>query len=490
MKKYKYLLFAGLLALPFSFSSCKKYLDVNTNPNVAQDVPPSLLLTAGELGIGSAMGVDFEINGSVWAQYWTQHYSTSQYRSLERYQPTGNNYDNVWGLCYSTAMMDLVMMERKATALNLKQYVAVSKLLQAYLWQVMTDAWGSIPYSEALKGLPEDGGNVTPHYDSQESIYNGIIAQIKEAQDLIDPSDGNHPGDDDLIYHGDMSAWGRFSNSLLLKVYLRLSERAPGVAQAGIAAMSSDPGDYLGDGEDAQINYLSTSGNNNPLYSEIVGLRFAQNLAASATSIDSMMANEDERVTVLYTPAGGTFVGLRQGFYSVTTSPTISFPSAATGAFASSEASATAPVKFITGYESMLLQAEAIARGWMAGGTSDEEDLYNAAIEASFTSLGLDATDYFAAGGMWSVYPTAGSLTDRLKSIITQKWFCMNGTQGFEAWTEWRRTGYPNFFVTSVNSQLGAGQFPVRILYPNTELTRNPNFPGQVTVLDKVWWDN
>lgn len=489
MKKFKYIVCAGLLVLPFSFSSCKKYLDVNTNPNVAQDVQPALLLTSGQLGMGSALGVDFQINGSFWAQYWTQHYSTSQYRSFERYQPTGNNYDNLWGLCYATAMMDLVQLEKKAAAQNLSQYVAVSKLQQCYLWQVMTDAWGDIPYREALKGQTEDGGNLSPHYDSQESIYTSLIAEVKAALAMIDPSDGNHPGDDDLIYHGDMENWHRFGNTLLLKLYLRLSERAPGVAQAGIAAMPDDPEEYIGAGQDALINYASTSGNNHPLYSEIVGLRNAQNMLASATSVDSLLANDDDRVEAFYNPVGASFVGLRQGFYNVTTNPSISTPSAATGAWANT-ASAEAPVKFITSYESMLLQAEAIARGWMAGTATDEKDLYDAAITASFDAYGLDATDYLANGAYWSVYPSSGALAEKLKFIITQKWFCMNGNQGFEAWTEWRRTGFPNFFVTSVNSQLGAGQFPVRFLYPNIELTRNPNFPGQVTVLDKVWWDN
>jgi len=86
------------------------------------------------------------------------------------------------------------------------------------------------------------------------------------------------------------------------------------------------------------------------------------------------------------------------------------------------------------------------------------------------------------------MYPVTGGEEEKVKYIITQKWFSMTGTQGFEAWTEWRRTGYPNFVQYSKNSIIG-NNFPQRFLYPNTELTRNSNFPGQRTVQDKVWWD-
>ena len=79
-------------------------------------------------------------------------------------------------------------------------------------------------------------------------------------------------------------------------------------------------------------------------------------------------------------------------------------------------------------------------------------------------------------------------LPDKIRHIVTQKWFSMCGNQGFEAWTEWRRTGYPDFLIISVNSLIGT-QRPARFLYPTDEINLNSNFPGLQTVEKRVWWD-
>ncbi|HNB82789.1 MAG TPA: SusD/RagB family nutrient-binding outer membrane lipoprotein, partial [Chitinophagaceae bacterium] len=86
------------------------------------------------------------------------------------------------------------------------------------------------------------------------------------------------------------------------------------------------------------------------------------------------------------------------------------------------------------------------------------------------------------------VYPVGGTMEEKIRHIITQKWFAMCGNQGFEAWTEQRRTGYPDFFVQSVNSLIGAKK-PARFLYPTEEINLNANFPGLKTVDTRVWWD-
>ncbi|HNP49257.1 MAG TPA: SusD/RagB family nutrient-binding outer membrane lipoprotein, partial [Bacteroidia bacterium] len=68
------------------------------------------------------------------------------------------------------------------------------------------------------------------------------------------------------------------------------------------------------------------------------------------------------------------------------------------------------------------------------------------------------------------------------------KWISMCGSECAEAWNEWRRTGYPDFFVVSATSQIG-NNFPSIIFYPNSEQTLNPNTPPQHVITDKVWWD-
>src|SRR5690606_5664015 len=132
------------------------------------------------------------------------------------------------------------------------------------------------------------------------------------------------------------------------------------------------------------------------------------------------------------------------------------------------------------------LQAEAAQRGW---GSGNAAELYRDGIRASFAYLGLDdedATTYInsAPAAQWPVNPA-----DRIGAIITQKWYAMCGSQGFEAWTEYRRTGYPDWIEPSAASILGPGNMAQRFVYPQTELTRNGNFPGLKPIGERVWWD-
>lgn len=80
-------------------------------------------------------------------------------------------------------------------------------------------------------------------------------------------------------------------------------------------------------------------------------------------------------------------------------------------------------------------------------------------------------------------------MQDKIKAIITQKWYAMCGNQGFEAWCELRRTGYPSFLKKSHASILGNDNMPARMIYPQAELTRNSNFPGLKKIDEKIWWD-
>jgi hypothetical protein len=477
-----------------AFTGCKKFLDVNTNPNIANDPEMELVLPSAQVAIAHVLGNQFQVNGSFWAQYWTQSPLANQYKQYDQNAPSTDNYNRSWRTLYNDGLTDLYYVYNKAKSKNNKQYMAVSRLLSAYTFQLISDAWGDAPFTEALKGLEADGTILNPTYDKQSAIYEGILAQIDEAISLIDINSPAHPGADDLIYGGDMAHWMLFAHTLKLKVALRMSEIDPTRAQAVITSIESDPA-FLGyiatEGvEDAKVSYSTAGGSQNPLYSEIVGLSRTQNLFASKTCVDSMNANFDPRVFVFYKPlANGTVVGNIQGDYNNSTSASgKSIVSANVAGEAINDASATAPVRFISSYESLLLQAEAAARGWSTG---DDAALYSSAIDASFEAYGVtDATEitYYKDSTYWGVYPVAGTTTDKIRHIVTQKWFSMCGNQGFEAWTESRRTGYPDFLIISVNSLIGT-QKPARFLYPTDEATLNSSYPGLKAVDQRVWWD-
>jgi hypothetical protein len=530
--KYKLLTFLAIGAL-FA-GSCRKYLDVNTNPNIANNPGVEVVLPSAQVAIAHVVGGQFQINGSFWAQYWTQSPLANQYKQYDQNQPSSDNYNTSWRLLYASALTDLNYVYNSASAKNNKQYMAIAGLLTAYTYQVITDAWGDAPFKEALKALEADGGNVSPAYDMQSVIYDGIIAKIDESVALIDENAPVHPGGDDLMYGGDMSMWRTFAYTLKLKVGMRLSEVNPAKAQATIASITADPNFMYfitTEGEEAKIRFSEAGGSQNPVYSEIVGVGNTQNIYGSKTVIDSMNANFDPRVNIFFVPGASGVVGIAQGdFNNAANAAGKSIASHYVGAEAGNDASGAAPVRLLSSYESLFLQAEATARGWLTGSGTDDQ-LFEAGIAESFHAyltdgdvaelirdslpgeynefvvnlnysiyryihgdtvtgyLGGDTVDNSnLPASYWGAYPTGGTVQEKIRHIVTQKWFSMCGNQGFEAWTEWRRTGYPDFLVTSVNSLIGTNK-PVRFIYPTEEINLNANFPGVKQVTQKMWWD-
>lgn len=470
-----------LLLAVISATSCKKFLDTNDNPNLPTQATIPLLLPAAEAAIGHAVGNPFQIYGSMWAQYWTQNPLSSQYRGVDQYNAQTTNFDRPWRMLYSDALQDLEEIKNLANGkAEFDQYKAIAILLRAYAFQVATDAFGDVPLTEAL-----DQENTNPAYTSQQVVYDSVFKLINEATALIDVDATVHPQADDLIFGGDMEQWLRFANTLKLRAYLRLSEVDAQKAAAGIATLNG--AEFLED--DAEINYSTIGGNQNPLFSEILGLNRVQNLVASETVTKFMTQNRDPRARIFFDPyiAAGvdSIIGIPQGSYRTTTR-VVSFPSAAVGASARNDQSSNAPVKFISATESYFLQAEAVVRGWLTSGMTAQA-LYQQGIRASFAAYNAPGVDNYIATSPAAQWPSG--LVPQIRAIIIQKWLAMTGNQGFEAWTEWRRTDYPDFFTVSKATVLGDDRMPMRILYPSSEVTRNAKFPGVKLVYEKVWWD-
>jgi hypothetical protein len=481
----------SLLAMSVVFitiTSCKKdYLDINENPNDPANVEIQQLLPAAEAAICHAVGNNLQIFGGLWGQYWTQSPSSSQYKTIEQYSPAANDFDRPWRILYSDALQDLKTIVDKASVENKPNYIAVAKILQAYTFQVLTDNWGDVPFTEALHA---EDNILSPHYDSQETVYNGIFQLLSEADALIDETSDFAPSTDDMLLGGDMATWRAFGNTLKLRAYLRLAYVNPTLSQAGVTALASSGAVFLDAGQEVKLNYTSTGGNTNPLYSSIIDLSVIQNLVASSTGTDFMLNNNDPRVEIVYNgnaTTGGAIIGIPQGNYELPAGTPVAYPGAAVGGYGEDAASATAPVRLMTGSESFFLQAEAVVRGWMPG---DAKALYESGITESLAELGAEDTSANGyAQDSLVAFPATGTPEDQLKAIITQKWAALNGQEGTEGWTEWRRTGYPDFFTPSVTSTIGPGRWPLRLLYPTDELTRNANFPGQKDIWTPVWWD-
>jgi hypothetical protein len=462
-------------------SGCKKFLNVNQDPNHLVAAQPVQLLPTVEAAVGVSLGDDFYPYGNIWSQYYTQSAIASQYKAIDQYLQVNADFNYAWQHLYQSALInDQLMLGSTTGNAALVQYQAIGDILKAYTLQLATDAFGDIPMTQALQG----SANKSPTYDAQQIVYDTIFALIQKGKALMDDTDPNAPGEDDLIFSGDMDSWTAFANTLELRAYMRLTQIDPATAQAGIQALYATNPTFLT--ADAAMTYTSTGGNQNPFYIKEVSLGKTVNLAASQTVISAFIANNDPRQFALFQlvkPTDDTITYLPQGSFAQFINKVTSKPAPMTAGDPQSAGSALAPVILISAAESYFLQAEAVARGW-ASGTAGT--LFTQGINASFATDGIpgSAAAYIASAPD-AVFPAAPA--DQIKAIITQKYYAMCGTQGFEAWNEWRRTGFPDFLMTSAAA--GGRAVPLRFIYPESELTGNLHYPGTVPETTPVWWD-
>ncbi|HUP11551.1 MAG TPA: SusD/RagB family nutrient-binding outer membrane lipoprotein, partial [Niastella sp.] len=137
--KYKWLLL--LLVAATSITGCKKFLDTNDNPNLSSNASVELLLPAVQAAIAHDLGNPLQIHGGIWAQFWTQNPTSSQYRSLDQYSVTTTSFDRPWRMLYSDAIADIQeIMNLTAGKPSANQYTAIAYIMKAYAFQLVTDA--------------------------------------------------------------------------------------------------------------------------------------------------------------------------------------------------------------------------------------------------------------------------------------------------------------------------------------------------------------
>lgn len=494
-------------ALAVVLGSCSKdtFLDVNTTPNNPLNVAPSALLNGVEVTTGFAVGNDL---GRV-TDLLVQHMAgiANQPRNYDVYLLRGN-YDNQWNNeLYGGSLINAQQIINATQAAS-PLYAGYSKILKAYNFALATDLWGDIPYSQALLGNLNTP-NLQPRFDKQEDIYKGNTALgiqslfdlVREGLADIDKgivASALKPGADDLMYKGASAKWKKFGNTLLLKLANTVSKKEPALAATVIKeVLAKGPTAYMTDNsDDAEVPFGTSVGNQNPFFAYNYVNR-PDDQMLSQRFLDSLNRFKDPRLPQFFTTVPATATGTTTPFGKFAgydNGSTAAVPVRANrsryGAYVVG-VSGEAPVRLVTNFQRAFILAEAVLT--LPGVTVTGEtaqSLYQAGIRASMSKAGISATDiaaYFTANP--AVVTLAGGVERQRNQIITQKWIAWTGN-GYEAYNDYRRTGYPRLALVTNPSSESPTSIPVRLFYPNSEISANAtNIPKpQPATTTPVWW--
>lgn len=485
-----------LLAL-LILGACKKdWLDVNTDPNNPAEANPELALSAAQLSAAVNINTDWNICTSMWAQFWTQSNTATQYTNYDAYNVTNSNFGRQWTEAYAGGLNDLKYVSDKAVEQENWALFLMSEVMTAYIFQNLVDLYNEVPYFEAFMGEE----NLEPEEDAGQVIYDDLIARIDNAlsKNYTSVGLGVNPDGNDLIFGGsdNISRWVQFANTLKLRLLLRQVNINPSVTTADINTMINNNAEFLS--SDAALTQFENQANfSNPLYeNDHRQLNTDNNIRASATMVTFLQANSDGRDAAMYEPVDndGTITGLDQGghiFTTVEVDPTT---------ISEANIQATDPVYLLSVEESYFLQAEAYLR---VGNIVNAQAAYEAGVLSSFERAGLDGSSFIETSGAYE-FPVAGTFDEQLEAIMMQKWVALGVTKnGIEAFNDIKRTGYPrksNVALTDDNyvpgeltrpleSVLSGFTYPRRFVYPQTYTQRNSNAPDAVAVTVPIWWE-
>ncbi|TDO95664.1 SusD/RagB family nutrient-binding outer membrane lipoprotein [Flavobacterium sp. 245] len=495
----------ALLAI-FTLVGCTENFDELEKDPVALSANPAGQLTFSQLCMSGDGYYQWRAN-LIYSGGFVQHYAgawnVTEFGS--KFKKNDDYATAIWRNGYANELKCVVDIIEKtsgdAAAVNMN---AVAKIMRVMVVQRITDLYGDCPYSEA--GLGYSKGIVTPKYDKQQDIYNAFFKELEEAFVQLNAGGGAVKGD--LFYNGDISKWKKLANTLRLRLAMRISEVSPAEAEKQAKAALQN-GVFESNADNCVMKHLDFPFNDTPGALDFRGNGLSYAFIGnengdhfSSLMIDFLRNNGDPRLKMLATPktggaSGGApapgeelYVGNTPGVFQWD----MPGGSTAISGIQPYLKLKTTPFLHVSYSESQLLLAEAAFRGWVTGSAAT---YYKKGVEAGIRQLEV----YGAAPATQSAidtYLTAKPLVagKEKEQIATQLWvtYLLNS---IEAYSNWRRTGFPKLLaITNPDSETG-GVVPTRLYYPNDEAQKNGvNFEealsrmgGKNEWTNKVWWD-
>lgn len=523
-----------LIAIVAVAAGCKKFTDINNNPNQPTAVTPNVVLSAALVQSAANIGTDFQSTAR-WMGYWSRSGSYIQDVSTETYNIGPTYHDGEFQALYNVlSKYDYIEHNSAGDPF----YVGVAKTMKAFHFSTLVDGFGNVPYSQAFNLIKYP----TPAYDDASKIYLDLISQCDSAVSYFQKAIlyyGVSPGavstDDkyDIVYGRGagvdpttrVNEWIAFVNTIKLRLLLtgQGSTAISSIISSEIAKTTANGVGYIGVGASASVNPGYTSANSaqqNPLYGSFYlpagtpgfGLVYYR---ANTYYVNYGNAHNDFRFTDDYT--------INQGGPPYVTGNYDGDPLSVSNSLSSivgqsTQPSTIGPLKsntqdqfLMSDFEALFWQAEAAFDGFIPGSAATfvQQGTEQSFVYVNDTGSGVAANnvadaDSYLAGQAGDPYVDVAA--GGLQAIITQKWAALNAVNWEQAYTDYRRTGYPlpdgtNFGFSHANNIIphplkdASGvtrpvSLPFRYPYPQSEInTNSKNIPSGITIYTPIFWD-
>jgi hypothetical protein len=471
---------------------------INTPPTSVTTIDPGLVLSKVQKDAAFAEGVEYPNNqyGS-WIQQWAGGVLISSSRYIE--QSDNAAWDSHYTLLRNISQIRNQVLKGQENDPAGRTKLAIAKIVEISVWQRLTDLFGDVPYSTTALG--QDKVNTKPVFDTQESIYKSLIADLNAAMGQLNASDVSY-GNADFYYKGDVAKWKKYANSLKLRIGMRIRYADAALAQKTVTeAMGQPLLESNADNATIPTYNNATNANVHPLLNHFLAGSPDLKYLADAF-VTQLVSTSDPRLPRIAQPSVNSVKAGAPAYKGIGVALTDAilktiikddYSTASTATFFSRDFSPAIPCIVMSFSDVSFYKAEAALEGWGAT-TEQAEAFYQAGVKAALAQAPYNVTTVPVAFEPQLSF-TGLTKEQKLNKIGTQKWIQLFG-RSYEAFIEWRRMGYPALtpgpFAGSTN-----GTIPRRTIYSSREaLLNKDNYAAAVarlskgdTYVSKVWWD-
>lgn len=490
MKKVNILFFVLLTVL---MSCTEGFEETNTDPYKLKKVPAKALITP----------IVFNAHWTLNTKGWKVCHDVMQYtmqtngnEAIHLYDIRNSDIEYLWTNLYRRAndannMCVLAEVQGRSDSKN--DALAIGLTLRAWIMFNITDMFGPVPFTEGMKGLSDK--ILRPKFDTQESIYLALLSDLKRANSLFTSNEGegelNFTDAIDRLYDGNLVKWRMFCNSLRVRYLMRASAKQSVDAAKELTEIVNNPDKYpiFTSVEEGAIMHFDKAPFQNK-FNDVKTAEFSGVKKMCATLADNMNRLSDPRRKWYMTQKSGKYIGIPSGVDQTV----IDEWKDKSSTLSSNWQKINCPFVIMGYSELQFALAEAAMKGLIPGGDDAAAVYYENAVRAAFAERSINAPSTIKDADIDKYLAQSNVKYNKtLKRIMEQKWISLYFV-GFESWSEYRRTGQPDYIVPGPAAKQSV--LPTRFYYPDICKSSNKEkvdeavtlLGGEDDMMTKLWW--